>query len=59
VDPFTGDEYTYENQGATFLLYGVGRNLTDDGGVNDHREGDIVWRGEERKEKRATVGKSS
>ncbi len=59
VDPFTGDAYTYENQGATFLLYGVGRNLTDDGGVHDRKEGDIVWRGEERKEKLASVGKSS
>jgi hypothetical protein len=48
VDPFTGDAYIYENQGATFLLYGVGRNLTDDGGVHDRKEGDIVWRGEEK-----------
>jgi hypothetical protein len=47
VDPFTGDPYVYQPSTGTFLLYGLGYNQTDDGGVHDPREGDIVWRGQE------------
>lgn len=46
VDPYTGEPYHYEPQSDTCLLYSVGRNLVDDGGHHDYREGDIVWRGE-------------
>ena len=45
VDPFTGEPYAYRTTDDGFLLYSVGRNLTDDGGTHDLREGDIVWRG--------------
>jgi hypothetical protein len=45
ADPFTGKLYAYRTTDGGFLLYSVGRNLIDDGGVHDLREGDIVWRG--------------
>jgi hypothetical protein len=53
IDPFTGQPYHYQLSGASFLLYSVGSNLTDDGGINDRRggegkTGDIVWRGQEK-----------
>lgn len=51
VDPYTGQSYRYEPSSGSFLLYSLGRNLVDDGGVQDYRTGDIVWRGQERKEK--------
>jgi hypothetical protein len=50
VDPFSGEPYHYYPSDDSFQLYGVGRNLTDDGGRHDPREGDLVWRG--RKEQR-------
>ena len=46
VDPFTGTPYVYRPSGGGFLLYSVGRNQTDDGGRQESRTGDIVWRGE-------------
>jgi hypothetical protein len=54
VDPFTGQPYRYQPSSASFLLYSVGSNLTDDGGINDRRggegkTGDIVWRGQEKR----------
>ena len=45
LDPFTGNPYVYRLTGDSFLLYSLGRNRRDDGGVHDRREGDIVWRG--------------
>jgi hypothetical protein len=48
VDPFTGQPYRYQPSSASFLLYSVGPNLTDDGGTVDRRAGDIVWRGQEK-----------
>jgi hypothetical protein len=45
IDPFTGAPYHYSSSGNGFELYSVGRDLTDDGGRNDLRDGDIVWRG--------------
>ena len=45
VDPFTGQPYRYQVSSGGFLLYSVGADLTDDGGVFDYRKGDIVWRG--------------
>jgi hypothetical protein len=49
VDPFSGAGYHYQSSEDGFLLYSVGRNLVDDGGKHDFKEGDIVWRGEQRK----------
>ena len=49
VDTFTGEGYRYRPSGDGFLLYSVGRNCTDDGGAHDFKEGDIVWRGEEKR----------
>lgn len=46
LEPFTGQPYHYSSTGDRFLLYSIGQNLQDDGGVHDYREGDIVWRGE-------------
>lgn len=46
LEPFTGQPYHYSSTGDRFLLYSIGQNLQDDGSVHDHREGDIVWRGE-------------
>lgn len=46
VDPFTGEPFHYSMIGNGFELYSVGRDLTDDGGRDDVRDGDIVWRGE-------------
>ncbi|MHB1456574.1 MAG: hypothetical protein ACYC0V_06635 [Armatimonadota bacterium] len=52
VDPLTGKDFHYERQGAGFLLYGVGPNLRDDGGVYRRKKAtdppseeydDIVW----------------
>jgi len=48
VDPFTGQPYRYQPSSASFLLYSVGSNLTDDGGTVDRKTGDIVWRGQEK-----------
>ncbi len=45
VDPFTGQSFQYRIDGAGFTLYSVGSNLTDDGGAEDGRNGDIVWHG--------------
>ena len=44
-DPFSGGPLSYQRRGDGYLLYGVGRNLADDGGTDD--DGWIVggeWR---------------
>ena len=52
VDPLTSKDFHYKRQGAGFLLYGVGPNLRDDGGVFRRKKvtdlpsdeyDDIVW----------------
>ena len=45
VDTLTGKPFHYTPQGDRFLLYSVGQNLTDEGGVPGGLDGDIVWRG--------------
>ncbi len=45
-DPFSGEPYRYVVNDDGFLLYSVDRNQVDDGGVHDHVNGDLVWRGE-------------
>jgi len=48
-DPFTGKPFRYESRdgGASFIVYSVGSNLADDGGVRDMAKGkdDISWEG--------------
>jgi hypothetical protein len=51
LDPYTGESYRYQPSGGSFLLYSLGRNLTDDGARHSFTTGDIVWRGQEEKEK--------
>ncbi|MHC5056255.1 MAG: hypothetical protein ACYTKD_16265 [Planctomycetota bacterium] len=48
LDPFTGKPLRYElrDDGAAFIVYSVGDNLKDDGGVEHHSEKwDISWEG--------------
>lgn len=48
-DPFTGKDFIYKPKGKGFILYSIGPNLKDDGGVIPREkksirdEGDIVW----------------
>lgn len=47
VDPFSGKEYVYRKEGKGFILYSLGDNLADDGGVENPRApetSDIVWK---------------
>ena len=50
-DPFTGKPFNYElrEDGTSFIVYSVGSNLADDGGVRDIAKGkyDISWEGKE------------
>jgi len=46
VDPFSGQPYRYVVKGDGFVVYSVGRNRVDDGGVEDPKnaqKGDIVF----------------
>ena len=45
IDPFNGEPFHYKKEGEGFLLYSVGRNRVDEGGISGSRmDGDIVWR---------------
>ena len=47
VDPYTGNPLVYRPEPNGFLLYSVGPDLTDDGGLeydSKEKKGDIVWR---------------
>ena len=53
ADPFSGRDFVYKRQGKGFLLYSIGPNLKDDGGIEakpakaaefSARQDDIVWR---------------
>ena len=47
TDPFSGKEFIYRKEGQGFVVYSVGVNGTDDGGVEDAKNrdaGDIVWK---------------
>jgi len=50
-DPFTGKPFRYElrDGGASFIVYSLGENLKDDGGVKDPaaQKDDISWEGRE------------
>lgn len=45
ADPFSGDRFAYRRVGDDFVLYSVGSNLSDEGGVHDPRKAtnDIVY----------------
>ena len=44
-DPFSGKPFVYHRKGSGFVLYSIGDDLKDNGGVerNGDRPGDIVW----------------
>ena len=50
LDPFTGNPFIYRTEGVSFILYSLGPNLTDDGGIylrgkrNQIEKDDISWR---------------
>lgn len=44
-DPFTGEPFIYRPEDDGFVLYSVGMNLADDGGLHHDQYGDCVWRG--------------
>jgi len=50
LDPFTGNPFIYRTEGVGFILYSLGPNLTDDGGIylrgkrNQIEKDDISWR---------------
>jgi hypothetical protein len=45
LDPFTGKDYVYRKTDKGFIVYSVGEDLTDDGGVEEGitTKPDIVW----------------
>jgi len=46
VDPFTGNEFIYKREKDGFLIYSLGENRKDDGGMLDDKTGkdDIGWK---------------
>ena len=47
TDPFSGKDFIYRREGKGFIVYSVGFNMTDNGGVEDPKDrkaGDIVWK---------------
>jgi len=47
-DPFSGTDFIYQRHGEGFMLYSIGQDLDDDGGIPPEEprswgEGDIVW----------------
>lgn len=46
LDPYSNKPFRYKNDGKTFLLYSVGMNGKNDGGVNEQKQGkdDIIWK---------------
>jgi len=45
-DPFSGKPFVYHRKGSGFVLYSIGDDLKDNGGVepNGNKPGDIVWK---------------
>jgi len=45
LDPFTGKDYIYRKKGKGFIVYSVGEDEKDDGGVEEgtSTKPDIVW----------------
>ena len=49
-DPFTGKGYIYKRKGKGFIIYSLGDNLRDDGGLRRkarEKDYDIVWKCED------------
>ena len=50
-DPFTGKDYIYRKEGDGFIVYSVGENEKDDGGVYDEKwrrlHDDLLWQSEQ------------
>lgn len=52
IDPFSGKDFIYKHDGKGFVVYSIGQNLKDDGGLDPYDpknhitpvEGDVVWR---------------
>jgi hypothetical protein len=46
LDPFTGKNFIYKKKDGKIIIYSVGRNLKDDGGIFDLKveKDDIVWK---------------
>ncbi len=38
IDPFTGNDYIYRKEGRGFIVYSVGPNEKDDGGISDTKQ---------------------
>ncbi len=48
LDPFTGKDYIYKRKDKGFIVYSVGEDLKDDGGIGGKRlKSDIVWEDKE------------
>ena len=45
-DPFSGKPYVYRRQGDGFILYSLGTNEIDDGGMSEYEPQTGRWRGE-------------
>lgn len=45
-DPFSGKPYVYRRQEEGFILYSLGQNETDDGGMSEYDPQTGEWRGE-------------
>ena len=45
-DPFSGKPYVYRRQGEGFILYSLGQNESDDGGMSEYEPQTGQWRGE-------------
>jgi len=45
-DPFSGKPYVYRRQGEGFILYSLGQNETDDGGMSEYEPQSGIWRGD-------------
>ena len=44
TDPFSGQPLVYRREGMGYVLYSIGEDCQDDNGLDDLKEGDIVWR---------------
>jgi hypothetical protein len=45
IDPFSNKPLVYRIVKDGFLLYSISENCIDDDGIQDFKDGDIVWRG--------------
>jgi len=43
IDPFSGEAYRYERRGEGFILWSIGQDLEDDGGIPPKPRSDLKW----------------